>query len=279
MCIGACDSVAGCGCLRRSGTGERPTVAFTTVDSNKPGTSPEAWNGKVRAMTPWLAPNDLGDRLVVVSPHPDDETLGVGGLIAEFAQSNKPVVVVSVTDGEAASVATKNLRGQRRRELSEALSHLVPNGGLRSVRLSLPDGGVALVQDRLEDALAVEIRETDFVVAPLPCDGHSDHDSVGCATRLIAQRTGAAYRFYPIWAWHWHDPKDSVISTNGRRLDLTSTASAAKAAALKCFRSQTSGSQPVLPPHFLRRFAVPHEVMVNDYVTTDSRGLRAHPLG
>ena len=40
-------------------------------------------------------------RLVVVSPHPDDEVLACGGLMALAHQSGLRVMVVSVTDGEA----------------------------------------------------------------------------------------------------------------------------------------------------------------------------------
>ena len=40
-------------------------------------------------------------RLVVVSPHPDDEVLACGGLMALAAQAGVAITVISVTDGEA----------------------------------------------------------------------------------------------------------------------------------------------------------------------------------
>jgi LmbE family N-acetylglucosaminyl deacetylase len=39
--------------------------------------------------------------LLVIAPHPDDETLGFGGLIDAYSQAGKPVSVVVVTDGDA----------------------------------------------------------------------------------------------------------------------------------------------------------------------------------
>jgi hypothetical protein len=39
--------------------------------------------------------------LVVVAPHPDDETLGLGGTIAALTVAGVPVEVVSVSDGGA----------------------------------------------------------------------------------------------------------------------------------------------------------------------------------
>jgi len=39
--------------------------------------------------------------LLVLAPHPDDETLGFAGLIDAYVQAGKPVTVVVVTDGDA----------------------------------------------------------------------------------------------------------------------------------------------------------------------------------
>jgi len=77
-------------------------------------------------------------RLVVVAPHPDDETLGVGGCMAAFAAAGGDVLVVSVTDGEAAPVSCTDLPAVRRRELSMAVDCLAPSA--RIERLGLPDG-------------------------------------------------------------------------------------------------------------------------------------------
>lgn len=39
--------------------------------------------------------------LVVVAPHPDDETLGIGATAAQLAASGVPVQLVAVSDGVA----------------------------------------------------------------------------------------------------------------------------------------------------------------------------------
>ena len=51
---------------------------------------------------PTLTPND---RLLIVAPHPDDEVLGCGGLIATAAAQGVPVCVVYLTSGDAFTVA------------------------------------------------------------------------------------------------------------------------------------------------------------------------------
>src|SRR5882672_10516881 len=39
--------------------------------------------------------------LLVLAPHPDDETLGFAGLIDAYVRAGKPVRVVVITDGDA----------------------------------------------------------------------------------------------------------------------------------------------------------------------------------
>ncbi len=41
------------------------------------------------------------DALLVLAPHPDDETLGFAGLVSAYLRQDKPVEVVVVTDGDA----------------------------------------------------------------------------------------------------------------------------------------------------------------------------------
>lgn len=43
----------------------------------------------------------LGDRVLIISPHPDDETLGAGGLIHQLARQGKQIQVVFLTSGDA----------------------------------------------------------------------------------------------------------------------------------------------------------------------------------
>src|SRR5437763_12388204 len=45
-------------------------------------------------------PQDLrGERLLVLAPHPDDEVIGCGGLVALHLRENRAVHVLVVTDG------------------------------------------------------------------------------------------------------------------------------------------------------------------------------------
>ena len=147
-------------------------------------------------------------RLVVVSPHPDDETLGCGGLVATTAETAVPVVVLVVTDGELAG-PQKNLAEIRRGELHAALTALC---GLERVTvhfLERPDGRVAGHLEFVRSAVADVIGRGDLVVCPLIDDGHPDHEAVSRATTIAARQTAARLLTFPVWAWHCHDPKSS----------------------------------------------------------------------
>src|ERR1700744_6486567 len=62
--------------------------------------------------------------LVVLAPHPDDETLGAGGFIAAQCLDGRDVLVVAVTDGESAYGYDPNLGRLRESEQRNALACL-----------------------------------------------------------------------------------------------------------------------------------------------------------
>jgi LmbE family N-acetylglucosaminyl deacetylase len=49
-----------------------------------------------------------GNVVMVLAPHPDDETLGCGGLITELTAKGRPPVVVVVTDGTGSHPASRS---------------------------------------------------------------------------------------------------------------------------------------------------------------------------
>ena len=95
-------------------------------------------------------------RVVVFAPHPDDETVGVGGLLFRLAHGHTPLRVVFVTNGDGYRRALEQdfaverptdadyvaLGELRQREALAALAHL--GVARRDVRfLGFPDGGLA----------------------------------------------------------------------------------------------------------------------------------------
>ena len=71
-----------------------------SFDHREPGTDPAAWTGFLDGLdAPAIDLAGTGS-VVVVAPHPDDETLGAGGLIAAAAAVGVPVHVLLLTRGE-----------------------------------------------------------------------------------------------------------------------------------------------------------------------------------
>jgi LmbE family N-acetylglucosaminyl deacetylase len=209
--------------------------------------------------------------LVIVAPHPDDETLGLGATAAQLAASEVDVQVVSVSDGGAAQPGASPL--QRIRLESIRRSELLrATGVLRispPVSLGLPDGQLADHEDGLADLL-MQILESvvpgTWCAATWRGDGHPDHEAVGRAAAAACARTGAALVEYPVWMWHWASPTDSAVPWDqAYKVPVSSWALGRKYHAAQHFRSQlepgSGDSAPVLPAFVLQRLLAVGELV------------------
>jgi LmbE family N-acetylglucosaminyl deacetylase len=235
------------------------------------GTDEASWAGWcATAGWPRLDPAVLAETpVVVLAAHPDDEVLGVGGLVSLLAAAGARLRFVWATDGEAShpgstAPAVATLAATRRAESAAALSRLGAGLAPRT-RLGLPDGGVTAREHDLVRRLRAVVDAGDLVLAPYRGDAHPDHEACGRAARAVAARVLE----YPVWAWHWARPGDARVPwERAARVDLPEEARAAKAAAVACFRSQVlpigpePGDGPVLPQRVLAHFARDFEVVL-----------------
>lgn len=238
------------------------------------GTSESDWNAwpglqQLRAVTPeQLVPH--GARAVVVAPHPDDEVLAVGGLLALLARTGTPVCVIAVTDGTAshrgsAEWPADRLTRERPRESRNALNRLGID--IEPVRLGLPDGGLQDVRFLLADRLLPMLERSDVIFTTWRQDGHPDHEATGHACAFAAARIGARLFEVPVWAWHWAAPGDERLPWHRAwRLGLDADAVNRKCQAVQCFTSQlqsdaSTGAGPILRSTTVERAARPFEVL------------------
>lgn len=150
----------------------------------------------------WMAP-PRGSVLVLV-PHPDDETLGCGGMLIRHGDQGDRVKVVFATDGLAGDAlgyyAGQDYLELRRAEARRAAAIL---GVQELVFWGYPDGRLAQADD-LSGRLSVllEADRPDIVYRPSTLEIHQDHWALGVATEAALQR----YRpvvgdfCYEIWA-------------------------------------------------------------------------------
>lgn len=192
-------------------------------------------------------------RLVVVAPHPDDEILACGALLHAHAAHGGACLVVAVTDGEASHAGSaghdpQRMAQQRRLESDEGLQRLGAAAS-RTVRLGLPDGGLASCIDELETHLRGLIQASDVVVTTWRLDGHPDHEACGRCAASACQANGAKLLEAPVWMWHWADFWDPQVDwTRLQGVGMDSDTLARKLKALAAHRSQLVPRPPALPP-------------------------------
>ena len=230
--------------------------ARTIRDAGTPDTAWLPWlaeRGFPTASMTDLCPGQ--SRLVVIAPHPDDEILACGGLLAMRAQRGLACLVVAVTDGEAShamgSPLTLARLGARRVEESLAGLRALGVPSTFVARLGMPDGGTALLIDKIAQKLGALLKPTDVVISTWRLDGHPDHEAVGEAATRASAASGCRLLQAPVWMWHWAKPEDARVPWEAlAALNLTRDAIQAKQKALRCHLSQleerTGGLGPVL---------------------------------
>jgi LmbE family N-acetylglucosaminyl deacetylase len=196
----------------------------------------------------------------VLAPHPDDETLGAGGVIAAQCRHGRDVVAVAVTDGESAYGYDPYLGKIRDLEQRNALARLgVPAENI--IRLRLPDSDVASHETRLVDELLPFVTKDTHLVAPWRGDFHPDHEACGRAAERVAKRTGARLTSYFFWTWH-RGTTATLASLSLGSFPLTPYHLRSKSEALRCHRSQLTheSGEPILPDNLLAPARRPFEV-------------------
>ena len=227
---------------------------MVSFDASVTGTSAATWRADPRLDD--RPPLDLlgVDELLVVAAHPDDETLGAGGLIALCSGRGIRVTIVVVTDGAASGA--EGIAAERSAELAAAAVIL----GAGVVELGFADGATREHRAEITAALRKHISRVSrsaLVVAPWRGDGHRDHRVVGEITAELA--AGRRFAEYPVWLWHWGHP-ESVDMPWQRMVSVT--VDATKQRALDRYSSQTTGEHPVLRVDFLENFTGDREFFV-----------------
>jgi LmbE family N-acetylglucosaminyl deacetylase len=237
------------------------------IEMTSIGTPVETWTEWGRRLPP-LEVEDC-PALILVAPHPDDETLGLGATAALLSGRGITVQVVAVTDGEQAyrrrgRGARAELAEERREELIAAAIRL---GLPRAWFLGLPDGEVAANESRAVYAIEEILEDCPagtWCASTWRCDGQPDHEAAGRAAASAAHNTGAVFIEYPLRMWRWARPRNPAVPwARARRVPVTELESAMKAVAVQCFMSQL---KPPDGPPALTRAAVDRLLAVDEVV-------------
>ncbi|MDD4712268.1 MAG: PIG-L family deacetylase [Bacteroidales bacterium] len=144
------------------------------------------------------------DKILIISPHPDDEILGCGGLIIQMIQQGKEVFIVFMTKGEncKSKIDSKILIAERRK---------LTNIALNIVRLSMDhvyfldfiDGKINFGDPEMEKlkALIDEIApQTVFV--PHHFEGWNDHVQSNQIIKILIKDKPIKLFEYCVWFWY-----------------------------------------------------------------------------
>jgi LmbE family N-acetylglucosaminyl deacetylase len=204
-----------------------------------------------------------GQRVLVFTPHPDDESIAIGGYLFNCQAAGAEVRMVLVTDGNHLG-----LRDTRYQEFRQAATQLgIPANELRY--WGYPDGKLDRHLEELEPQVAEEIAlfRPDVVVYSHPQDRHPDHAALGRAVEaVLAQNAGVngQIRAYAYLVHYKYYPEPEMLSRQPYllppapmashnevwdKVSLSPEAQQAKYAAIHAYHTQLRN--PFLTPLFL----------------------------
>jgi LmbE family N-acetylglucosaminyl deacetylase len=203
---------------------------------------------------------------LVLAPHPDDETLGVGATIMRKVDAGTPVHLVIATDGSKSPIGDpEEVSALRSSELRVACGVL----GLTEsdvTRLPFVDAELGADPDALVAAIAevVAAHGPDEVLVTGEDDPHEDHAVLGAATRRALVGTGVRMLTYPIWQFDRparlvrylrRGARPELVRTDGYR-ERKREAVAAYPSQMAAHNDDPEG----LKPNFLPNFDGPYEM-------------------
>lgn len=176
----------------------------------------------------------VSGRVLVFAPHPDDETIGCGGVLAMHVRAGDPVRVVFLTAGTSGDPTGRedkvSYAAKREREARAACATL----GVASVEFwGFPDNFEVTPND--VDAITPRLRESierfapAVIYAPHPGEQHSDHHVVAVIlARALAAMSAPPPAFgFEVWS-----------ASHAAFIVDVSDVYEKKLAALRCYPSQ-----------------------------------------
>jgi LmbE family N-acetylglucosaminyl deacetylase len=151
------------------------------------------------------------ERVLVLAPHMDDETIGCGGALARHVRAGATVHVVFLTDGRHGSGKMASLKGEARQaeemkliatRKAEAQRALATLGVQGWTFLDVEDGTLSHDSKVVERLRAVlEAQRPELVYVPCFLEQHPDHYAASRVLLAAAKATSLSFQCigYEVW--------------------------------------------------------------------------------
>lgn len=133
-----------------------------------------------------IKPNE---KILVTAPHPDDESIGCGGLIALY---HDQVDVLLVTDGYNAELDNRDASEIRQKEFIKAMETAQVHG---YTMLHIPEHEILKHREKFRE---IDFSQYAHVFVPNRHEEHSDHIAVYQAVKSLVRKNTKLYE-YEVW--------------------------------------------------------------------------------
>lgn len=139
---------------------------------------------------------DNDDKILVVAPHPDDESIGMGGFMSHYARK---IDVIILTDGrkgkpDTEMISPDKLCAIRKKECRSALQTV----GIDKIFFENIEDGTVVLQKRIE--CIKDFSQYKYIFVPNRMDAHMDHRAAYHIFKKIARVNKKILVEYEVWS-------------------------------------------------------------------------------
>ncbi len=188
-------------------------------------------------LAPWL----------VIAPHPDDESLGVGSLLAGIIARGGEAFVAFLTDGEGShrdapgwsATRIASARAAEARHAMRALGVTAPPLVLGWPDAAPCDADSSLFAQSLRSLVAwCRQRRIRAIAVTWRGEPHCDHEAAATLAMALARRLNVRLYEYLVWGWTIPDVEQKLRGYRSTVIDVAEGRNRQKRA-IACHRSQT----------------------------------------
>ena len=148
------------------------------------------------------------DKILIVAPHADDESIGCGGLITKYHNQIEVLLITDGTKGAYLGETDIEIADKRKKEFATALE--IPKI-LKSYYLNIPDREVS---NNFKLISKFDIRKYTKIFVPSEFEKHIDHKCLYSMFRKMICRTKLKIKLYQYEVW-------SPLSNPNYFIDIT----------------------------------------------------------